>query len=124
MKPIHAVLVAWLDASDLSSRAVARELGRDPSYVSHLRAGRFVPGRGVAVKIERLTNGAVRVEDWDSLDDRATVRETVGLSDRPSDSEPEALGRTTDFKSDAPPPSGTGGVASAPEPPSPAGARP
>lgn len=45
----------WFERAQLSAAEVARDLGVDASYVSHLRAGRRVPSLVIAARIEQLT---------------------------------------------------------------------
>ncbi len=67
-------LAAFLAATSESRTRFAARLGehcdrgRDPSYVSHLVAGRCTPSLEIAVAIERLTalwrEGPVRCDEW------------------------------------------------------------
>lgn len=57
---------AW--SRPITTVALGKLLGVDPSYVSHLRAGRRTPSLKVAVAIERLTatweHGPIRPDEW------------------------------------------------------------
>lgn len=54
----------WLDGCSMTRVRVAELLGVDPSYVTHLAAGRVKPGLGLAARIEALSNGTVRAVSW------------------------------------------------------------
>lgn len=72
-------LAAFLVLAGRSRRQIAiAELEVDPSYLTHLAAGRMRPGLRVAAAIERLTRGApggpIKAEDWLTVDVDAVVR--------------------------------------------------
>jgi 3,4-dihydroxy 2-butanone 4-phosphate synthase/GTP cyclohydrolase II len=54
----------WIEQRGLSRSEVARQLGISPGHVTDLCAGRFWPSRAVAIKIWRLTDGAVTPNDF------------------------------------------------------------
>ncbi len=70
---------AWTTNSPLSIGQIACALGCHASHVSHLRAGRKVPGRRLAAAIEAATanwdQGTIKVGEWDA--DLADVREAA-----------------------------------------------
>jgi 3,4-dihydroxy 2-butanone 4-phosphate synthase/GTP cyclohydrolase II len=61
---------AWVEQQQLSKSEVGRQLGISPGHVSDLCAGRFWPSRKVAIKIWRLTDGAVTPNDFLSDEER------------------------------------------------------
>lgn len=54
-------LFEWKDIHNLSNMELAEMLGVDPSYVSHIKAGRRRPSPEIAKIIERETGGMVTV---------------------------------------------------------------
>ena len=55
---------AYLRESRRSGAEVARQIGVDATYVSHLRAGRRYPSLKLAAKISEATSGMVTFNDW------------------------------------------------------------
>lgn len=55
--------VAWVDRVG-GSREAARLLGVSRSYVDMIRSGDRSPGLNTAFRIERLTDGAIRMQGW------------------------------------------------------------
>lgn len=49
---------------EITQEKLAERLGVSRVFVGYLLNGARGPGVGVAVELERLTNGAVRPEDW------------------------------------------------------------
>jgi len=58
-------LVAWRERRGLSQFAVASQLGVDTSHYAKFEKGKRKPGRSLAARIEKITDGTVRVGDWD-----------------------------------------------------------
>ena len=59
-------LRVWMAEHRITTRALARRIGCSESYLSHIRTGNRVPGRSIAVALERETGGAVLVSRWDT----------------------------------------------------------
>ena len=57
-------LVRWLADSGKMRIEVAAELAISGPFLTQLAGGHRRPGLDVAVRIERLTGGAVRATDW------------------------------------------------------------
>lgn len=57
-------LVRWLADSGKRRGEVAVSLEISGPYLSQIAGGQRRPGLDVAVRIERITSGAVRVADW------------------------------------------------------------
>ena len=57
----------WLRTRNSSEKqgALARTLEISDTHLSRLKLGKRVPSRELAVRIERLTDGLVRVDEWD-----------------------------------------------------------
>jgi len=55
---------AYLRESRRSGAEIARQIGVDPTYVSHLRSGRRYPSLKLAAKISEATSGMVTFNDW------------------------------------------------------------
>lgn len=53
----------FMKANRLSDEEVASIVGRDRTTIARVRRGSKNPSLELAVKIERMTNGAVRVAD-------------------------------------------------------------
>ncbi|HAX40612.1 MAG TPA: XRE family transcriptional regulator [Clostridiales bacterium] len=53
----------YMKANCLSDEEVAAIVGRDRTTIARVRRGSKNPSLELAVKIERMTNGAVRVAD-------------------------------------------------------------
>lgn len=60
----HLTLSEWLERSEVSKADFARELEYDPSNLSKLLRGKARPSLKVAVRIERITEGAVPATGW------------------------------------------------------------
>lgn len=54
----------YLRENDITQRSFASKLGSTPTYLCLLLHGKVTPGLRIAHKIECLTNGVVKVEDW------------------------------------------------------------
>ena len=54
----------WVDATPLTAQQVASRLGISIGFLYNVRVGARTPGRSLAVKIEKLTDGMVPVEAW------------------------------------------------------------
>jgi len=54
----------WIEQERLSRSEVGRRLGISQGHISDLCAGRFWPSRSIAVRIWRLTDGAVTPNDF------------------------------------------------------------
>lgn len=63
----------WRDAEGFSQMKAASALGLEQSQFSKFERGVRKPGRSLAVRIERATDGRVRVADWDEDDLRAAA---------------------------------------------------
>ncbi len=59
-------LRVWMSAERITVRDMASRVGCSESFLSHVRAGRRMPGRKLAVAIARETAGAVPVSCWDA----------------------------------------------------------
>ena len=57
-------LERWIARAGLSQRAAAKKLGIAQNYPGILVRGDARPGVEIAVRIEKVTKGAVRVADW------------------------------------------------------------
>lgn len=70
-------LRAWTEDLDLSRAELGRRLGCDPSAVSKIILGKRLPGRDLAVAIERetadLAGGAIKAADWSDAAHPSTV---------------------------------------------------
>jgi transcriptional regulator with XRE-family HTH domain len=55
---------SFLKSSGIKQAELADELGISRGYMSELANGDKSPGRELAVKIERVTRGAVPVASW------------------------------------------------------------
>ena len=60
----HQTLSEWLAAQGVSRAEFARRCEYDPSNLTKLLKGKFRPSIDVAVRIERVTEGAVPVAGW------------------------------------------------------------
>jgi transcriptional regulator with XRE-family HTH domain len=79
-----ATLTYWRDVRGRSKRALAKEMGFDPSYVSHVEAGRFHPSKEFAERAEEVLDTGKAL--WRSyLEDEATKHSGAGhLEDAPT----------------------------------------
>ncbi len=57
-------LADWLRREGMTVVALAKELGRDPSFITRVKNGDALPSIGVAAEIQRLTSGAVTAVDF------------------------------------------------------------
>lgn len=57
-------LAEWLKREGKTVVALARELGRDPSFITRVKNGDAMPSIEVAAEIQRLTEGAVTAIDY------------------------------------------------------------
>ena len=57
-------LLKWLKANEVSNKKLASMIECSEANVSRLTRGQFLPGVRLAVRIERVTMGAVRCQDW------------------------------------------------------------
>lgn len=60
----HVRLRRLLTRSGTTTAVFARHLGCSRPFVSLLLSGRKTPGLALAVRIQRVTCGAIRAEDW------------------------------------------------------------
>ena len=60
----HLTLSDWLTKQEISRAEFARRCEYDPSNLSKLLVGKVRPSLDVAVRIERITEGAVPVTGW------------------------------------------------------------
>lgn len=60
----RAALVRWMDQNGVTQSEIARRTGMPQTSVSRWVRGKAVPKVSAAVELERLTFGAVRVQDW------------------------------------------------------------
>ena len=60
----HLTLSEWLDAQAISRAEFARRCEYDPSNLTKLLRGAVRPSLDVAVRIERVTEGAVPATGW------------------------------------------------------------
>ncbi len=74
---------AWLRTCGMTAGKVSEKIGKilrrpdfSTSSVYNMRNGYFKPGRDLAVAIEKLTKGKVRVESWD--ESKARPRKVKG----------------------------------------------
>lgn len=58
------LLVDWREKNDLTQGAAAVMMETYPSKLSRWECGRVVPGLKNAVKIDKVTKGAVPAESW------------------------------------------------------------
>jgi DNA-binding transcriptional regulator YdaS (Cro superfamily) len=54
-------LFDWKEIKNFSNNDLAEMIGVDPSYISHIKAGRRRPSPEVSKRIEEITNGDVTV---------------------------------------------------------------
>ncbi len=54
----------YIRESKRSAAEIARQIGVDATYVSHLRAGRRYPSMKLVAKISEATSGMVGFNDW------------------------------------------------------------
>ncbi len=54
----------YIRESKRSAAEIARQIGVDATYVSHLRAGRRYPSMKLVAKISEATSGMVCFNDW------------------------------------------------------------
>jgi transposase len=66
-----------LSRSDLRPTDIAKELGVSISSVYNAANSYFVPGRELAVKIEKLSDGVVSVESWSASKARKRAAATA-----------------------------------------------
>lgn len=59
-------LARWMAWQRITGEELAHVLQVTPSTISKWRLGRASPGRALAAKIERVTDGAVTVASWSS----------------------------------------------------------
>lgn len=64
----------WLAASKKTSAEVATALEVGVSTIYNIRNGYFLPGLDLAVKIEELSGGKVKVKSWSTVKVRPRVR--------------------------------------------------
>lgn len=57
-------LSRWIDASGMSRDEVALKLGVARTYLDKLCRGQHRAGLDVALRLEKLTRGAIPVSDW------------------------------------------------------------
>ncbi|WP_246753176.1 helix-turn-helix domain-containing protein [Methylobacterium organophilum] len=57
-------LAEWLKREGKTVVALAKELGRDPSFITRVKNGTAMPSVEVAAEIQRLTGGAVTAIDY------------------------------------------------------------
>ena len=54
----------WLKKSGLRPPEMAEKLGITPVAVEHYRDGRRIPRPRIMLAIQKITGGAVKLEDW------------------------------------------------------------
>lgn len=54
----------YLRESGRSAAEIARQVGVDASYISHLRSGRRHPSMKLVARINDVTGGTVGFNDW------------------------------------------------------------
>lgn len=54
----------YLRESKRPAAQIARQIGVDPTYVSHLKAGRRYPSTKLIARISEATAGMVTFNDW------------------------------------------------------------
>lgn len=74
-------LAEYLDSTGTSQRAFAALVPVDPSVLSRYLSKRAKPGLSTALRIQRLTSGAVPVEVWDDEIDMGNDFHKVSLPD-------------------------------------------
>lgn len=57
-------LAEWLKREGKTVVALAKDLGRDPSFITRVKNGDAMPSIEVAAEIQRLTEGAVTAIDY------------------------------------------------------------
>ena len=57
-------LKTYLETTGISQAKFSRELSVSPAMICYMISGKKTPGLGLALKIQRLTRGKVRPEDW------------------------------------------------------------
>jgi ribosome-binding protein aMBF1 (putative translation factor) len=57
-------LADWLRREGKTVVALAKELGRDPSFITRVKNGDAMPSIEVAAEIQRITQGAVTAIDY------------------------------------------------------------
>lgn len=57
-------LAEYLEKNKVSMAALAKDIGVTRQHIWILAAGKVEPRVGLAVKIQKATNGAVSVESW------------------------------------------------------------
>lgn len=55
----------WAEKSGLRNQFIAKKFGISPEYWSMIKSGRL-PGKGLRTRIEELTGGEIRAEDWEA----------------------------------------------------------
>jgi plasmid maintenance system antidote protein VapI len=58
-------LIAYMQAAGIKGVQLAQMIGATPAHVSDMRKGRRKPSRNLAIRIARVTGGAVPVEAWE-----------------------------------------------------------
>jgi transcriptional regulator with XRE-family HTH domain len=58
-------LASYLAASGTSQRAFAEAVGASPSFINEIVRGLKKPGRGLAVRIAKVTQGKIPADAWD-----------------------------------------------------------
>jgi DNA-binding XRE family transcriptional regulator len=71
---------------------LARQLGITRAWTWEIECNGQKPGRALALAIERLTHGAIRVEDWDNPDFRSRDESVRPPSPRPPKAPSSSLG--------------------------------
>lgn len=64
-QPAPVALRVWQVESDVSSKELAAQLGCSRQQVSEYRRGVTRPGRAIAARLERVTDGRIPVALWD-----------------------------------------------------------
>lgn len=57
-------LRAFIEKSNLSAAAFARQVGCSTSFLSEILSGAKEPGLNLAIRIEKASSGAVPIEEW------------------------------------------------------------
>jgi len=72
-------LQAWLEASETTYSAFARQVPCHPSHIRMIALGRSRPIYELACRIERLTDGQVLRTNWFPPDDKPESKDIDGL---------------------------------------------
>ncbi len=70
-------LADWLKREGMTVVALAKELGRDPSFITRVKNGDAMPSIEVAAEIQRITGGEVTAVDHVTTAQARAVRRST-----------------------------------------------